>query len=586
LYRHLGYHYYVVFSLSVTVAERLHNTRANSRSFNHCRCRQINRSVPPFRTSVALPFGVALLVVIVSCCQSQLYASEIQTVYPLRSTGQNLLTNPLTAGLSPDSSQSQDIPAHDAPIGWQKGDGETIHDSVLFFQPSPVDSAGTIGITGGTDRQGVWQTPIEPCKPGRKYLFTAQFYRSQNALDGSYPEISLWGERTLLNTHWQTGRYQPLFAYQVCPEHTPDGDRMFKFINYYPGTTFQMRYPQLTLVETVAPTSNPEPDNDFFAIGAFGATAENLVEIKKIGFNSAVIGLNEESVAACIENNLHCTLNVPRQLDELAVKLEPVADKITTNRFAFYVNDEPGIHSFPVGRAIEIQRYLKKRFPGHFTTMAIVRPQVISAYQDGADYFMLDQYPVPNMPMTWLSDSIDTGADQVGSDRLQAVVQAFGGSGSAKHGWPRLPGFEEMNNLAYLAIIHGVRGLYFFTYPVITAADQGKKDISLLTRRLNGMRSWLSQKNDPEPVHLKMISKYRYDPQGRPGVHCTSKEQHHTKMLICANTLSTYVEAAIDSPRPGSLLWQDYFTGDRYHASLDTLYHRFAPLEVLVLIEQ
>ncbi|WP_176761374.1 hypothetical protein [Desulforhopalus singaporensis] len=114
-----------------------------------------------------------------------------------------------------------------------------------------------------------------------------------------------------------------------------------------------MRDPQLTLVETVAPTSNPEPDNDFFAIGAFGGTAENLVEIKKIGFNTAVIGLSKESVAACIENNFHCTLNVPRQLDELAVKLEPVADKITTNRFAFYVNDEPSIHSFPVGRAAD-----------------------------------------------------------------------------------------------------------------------------------------------------------------------------------------------------------------------------------------
>jgi hypothetical protein len=62
--------------------------------------------------------------------------------------------------------------------------------------------------------------------------------------------------------------------------------------------------------------------------------------------------------------------------------------------------------SFSEGQAEDIQKIIKERFPNAVTNMAIVRPQVIPFYEKGADYFMLDQYPVPNMPMSWLSNSL------------------------------------------------------------------------------------------------------------------------------------------------------------------------------------
>ncbi len=125
-------------------------------------------------------------------------------------------------------------------------------------------------------------------------------------------------------------------------------------------------------------------------------------------------------------------------------------------------------------------------------------------------------------------------------------------------GWPRLPAFDEMTCLAYLSVIHGSRGIYFYTYPAITSAPEGKEDFGRLLRRLNGMRSWLQVGN---------------------------AEQYNTGMLICVNTIRTYTEAHIEVPSGGPTDWQDYYTVGAYPVVDGIILARFAPLEVKVLLE-
>jgi hypothetical protein len=199
---------------------------------------------------------------------------------------------------------------------------------------------------------------------------------------------------------------------------------------------------------------------------------------------------------------------------------------------------------------------------------------------------MLDQYPVPNMPMTWLSDSMDEAAGYVGRNRLQSVIQAFGGEQYSSSGWPRLPTFAEMNCLSFLSIIHGSRGLYFYTFPSIMATAEGRADFSLLIGRLNSLRSWLQIVNDEKPVEVKMTSVYQVDPKGQPAVHCTTKEQFHTQLLICANTINTSVEAEIGVAEDRQHSWRDYYTGVPYAVVDKTILTRFSPLEVKVLLEK
>jgi hypothetical protein len=259
-------------------------------------------------------------------------------------------------------------------------------------------------------------------------------------------------------------------------------------------------------------------------------------------------------------------------------------DRIRRGKFSFYVNDEPEIHSFPRWKAADIQRILHDRFPGIPTSMAIVRPQGIPAYADSADLFMLDQYPVPSMPMNWLSDSMDQAAGYVGRNRLQSVIQAFGGSEWAKYGWPRLPTFAEMNCLSFLSVIHGSRGIYFYTFPIIAKDKQGKKDFQQVITRLQKISPWLQVENRPEPVTIEMLSANRVDPAGKPAVHCALKENDSVRMLLCANVLPTYTRASASVPDGRQAIWQEFFDGGKALAVNGGLILDFLPFEVKVFV--
>ena len=75
-----------------------------------------------------------------------------------------------------------------------------------------------------------------------------------------------------------------------------------------------------------------------------------------------------------------------------------------------------------------LKESLKHDHPGVLTAVAMLRPQMVEAYRDSADIFMLDPYPVPDMPMTWMSDTLEEAARHVPRERLWAVIQAFGGA--------------------------------------------------------------------------------------------------------------------------------------------------------------
>ena len=472
------------------------------------------------------------------------------------------------------------------PLFWSFGRGETIFDS--RFMVSQPDSRGvrSIGIVGGNDRRGRWKTTIPGCEQGEIYRFSADFIRDDRSKSNAYAEVSIWGQSYLLNNHRVVGRFQELSRDVVCPENIEDSDRLFSFSNFYPKATLWMRNPKLIKKEKKSVEIQEPPESSFFPLGVYGAGTEDFPEIREYGLNSVVISLNEPNVIACLAQEMNCTFSVPREPEKLLIKLKELEHLLKQRIFSFYLNDEPGIHSFPTWKAEELQRIIKDRFPESFTNMAIVRPQVIPDYQEAADYFMLDQYPVPNMPMTWLSDSMDEAASYVGRNRLQAVIQAFGGGEFEAGGWPRLPTFEEMNCLAYLAVIHGARGLYFYTYPAIASTDKSLEDFQRVIRRLNSMRSWLIQENEQEPVQIRMISDNRYDPQGNAAVHCVRKLQHNTQMLVCTNTIRTYVEAAISIAPNSNAQWQEYYSGETFYVFENELYNRFDPLEVKVLLEK
>lgn len=470
---------------------------------------------------------------------------------------------------------------------WIFGFGGQIYDSE-FYSGYSHGEIPALGIKAGRDRQGRWMSKIKSCKEGNRYRFEGEFFRDDRYNSRAYPEVSIWGHHFTLNTHRITGKYQKLWFELECPGILSRENSIFAFINDYPGTSFWMRNPKLFEVNKQNNHISPivVKKENFFPIGVYQVTAQNLNKIREIGLNTGVIPFNEENVKACLSENMHCTLAVPRDEHKLQELLEKIAPLIKQGRFHFYVNDEPGIHSFPKEKAEAIQRILKKLFPNIPTSMAIVRSWVVPEYMSAADYFLLDQYPVPNMPMIWLSDSMDDAARYVGRERLQSVIQAFGGDNFALGGWSRPPTFEEMNQLAFLSVIHGSRGIYFFTYPEIVGTEKTLKDFKAIVRRLNSLYTWLLVQNDPKEVGVEMVSDYKYGPKGKPAVHCARKEQYSTKMLICANVLRTYVVAKVEANESMSIRWENYFTGEVDYVVNNNLLGRFEPLEVKVWMEQ
>lgn len=503
----------------------------------------------------------------------------------------NLLHNPRLQRAAGGAAEQAAGSKENLPDGWFTAPAGTAQDSKFWYEIQ--EDGNVIGLTAGYDRQAAWSTVLPACQPGGSYLFSAEFFRGDRSDSQAYPEIVLWGQKYRLNTHRMTKKFQKLQAVVTCPAEYGAGERRFEFRNSSPGNTFSMRLPKLTAMAPAEPLPSSPPDSAFFPIGTYGATAKNLAEIRELGMNTAVIGMTEENIESCLSLNMHCTLAVPQDPEKLIHALDRMKPTLQAGKFSgqysgqfsFYVNDEPEIHSFPEGEAEDIQRIIKQYLPEAVTNMAIVRPQAIPFYEKGADYFMLDQYPVPHMPIAWLAESMDEAARHVGRDRLQSVIQAFGDDRYAAGGWPRLPTYEEMSCLAFLSVVHGSRGIYFFTYPSITATTQGKEDLTRLIRQLNSIKSWLRLHNEQEPVSLRMTSSNRLDPQGNPAVHCTRKEQYNTQMLICVNTIGTFIEAEIDVPAGRHTRWRDYYT-DQPHMVVDgNILARFAPYEVKVLLE-
>ena len=321
----------------------------------------------------------------------------------------NLLANPLLERTAVRAEQATAAGKAELPDKWFTVLQKDVQDSKFWHKME--DGGNVIGLTAGYDRQAIWSTALPDCRPGASYLFSAQFLR-QDRQDGlAYPEIRLWGRDYRLNTHRITDKFQSLQAVVTCPAEYDADERRFQFRNSYPGNTFWMRLPKLVQVaSTEEALATPKPDATFFPIGTYGASSQNLAEIRQLGMNTAVIGMTEENIEACLSQNMRCTLAVPHEPEKLIYDLERLKPLLQKGHFSFYVNDEPEIHSFPAGQAEDIQQIIKQHFPQAVTNMAIVRPQAIPFYQKGADYFMLDQYPVPHMPMTWLSESMDEAA--------------------------------------------------------------------------------------------------------------------------------------------------------------------------------
>ncbi len=209
--------------------------------------------------------------------------------------------------------------------------------------------------------------------------------------------------------------------------------------------------------------------SDPFPIGIYGATEDVFGELKEAGFNCVLASSTKDYVLSAKENGLKCIVGIPDKSTEngLDVRVKELIN--TSNILCWYLDDEPEGRCISPINIWKWGNYIRSFDKNQLTGLALVRSKRAGDYGDAVDILMVDTYPIPRRPMTWLSDSIDESSGSMSNRGKQvwAIIQAFGWSYFSES--PILknagnPTFEEERCLTYLAIVHGAKGILYYTY--------------------------------------------------------------------------------------------------------------------------
>jgi hypothetical protein len=353
---------------------------------------------------------------------------------------------------------------------------------------------------------------------------------------GVFPEVRIFGRSIKIDQHCLVGSFQQIFIDVNSGSYQEEA--RIRFVVDHPGESFWFTRPSLknrsAATESLPAIAAPATGGEF-PIGIYAARIQALDRIQAAGFNVvqsygkspdfAVNFLKETK-----ERGLGCLLSPPRQHDDLNRFLDLLErhDALRPrDRVWFYINDEPELRSVPPAQLAQLRRRLLEVYPRRLCATAMVRPHRIPYYKNAADIFIMDQYPIPKMPLTWLSDSIDEARSHLGDHRVWAVIQAFGGGHHAKQGWTRRPTLAEMRALSFLAVIHGVSGLFFYSYPDVSEDPSAWENLKSVVNELRRVESWLPVENLQSSLSWKveMTSPFRADARGRDAIHLAVKDR-------------------------------------------------------------
>jgi len=358
--------------------------------------------------------------------------------------------------------------------------------------------------------------------------------------------VEIFGQRHTLNQHFSYGRVQRLWLRVNSGRHR--GRAKLTFSNPHPEV-LAFGSPSLRLASP-EPTTGPEPEPTrfpaFFPVGIFAATLEGLPEIRAAGFNTVQSydsrpDVLRQMTTATAKLGLKFLPNFRRYDPNLSRQLGAAPALL-----GFYIEDEPEGRSVRPDSLVSLKQRLKQDHPGVLTAVAMLRPQMVREYRHACDVFLLDPYPVPDMPLTWLADCLEEASRHVDRERLWAVVQAFGGGKYVKDGWARRPTYLEMRCLTFLAIVHGAHGVFYFSYPEARADQATWEGLVKIVRQLRELRTWLVLPNEPNNLKLEMLSPFKTDAAGRPAVHYCLKRKGTEGLLILVNAIDRPVEFILE----------------------------------------
>lgn len=468
------------------------------------------------------------------------------------------------------------------PPGWHREDRQIpgVEASKIYISHGPEHSGELLALVGGLDRGGRVWCQVSGIRPHTEYTLEFLAFRPK-LTNGVYFEIEIFGRRHLINQQLSYGRVQPIVL-QVNSRKVRGKTRLV-FDNPH-QEILAFGEPSLR----ISPAKNTKRQTesvrlpDVFPVGLYAAGPDDLPAIRTAGFNAVQSYDSRPEVvtqmaALSASLGLKFLANIQHYQESLSKHLGGQPDLL-----GFYIEDEPEGRSVPPVKLGELNEALKRDHPGVLTAVAMLRPKMVKEYQHVADIFMIDPYPVPNMPMTWLSDCLEEAALSVPQKRLWAVIQAFGGGKHTQDGWPRRPQKVEMRCLTYLAVVHGAHGIFYFSYPEVSSDPPSWESLQGIVKELQDLQPWLVLPNLTPKRRLEMTSPFKVDASGRPAVHFCEKQQGREHLLFLVNVIDRPVSFYLQG-FPKQVNWVEGKFGNQKSVVRDgNIREKLGPYEVRI----
>lgn len=222
----------------------------------------------------------------------------------------------------------------------------------------------------------------------------------------------------------------------------------------------------LSVILAVSCARAPASVLERFPIGIFGVRQVSEVDaIAKEGFDTFMVEADTKTVRAmAIRARRHGMRLISHPGAFQAAGAAPSDLPVD----AWYAYDEPDVHGLSSATVAAGIAAIKNWDPKTPVTFVIGQGSPAKKYAGLGDALMLDWYPVPHHPIGTVADEIDKAYWYTGGRPLWFLVQSFDW-----RDWPqrnqkkprigRFPDHIELRAMSYLAIVHGAKGLFYYT---------------------------------------------------------------------------------------------------------------------------
>lgn len=220
-----------------------------------------------------------------------------------------------------------------------------------------------------------------------------------------------------------------------------------------------------------SPPKGPRAALSRFPIGIYGVNdPEHLGRLKKDGFDSFHTYSSDPVLLAALakeatRHGMHMVI-YPDRLREGSLS--------ATNGWpvdAWYLLDEPDVVKMSSAALRAISEKTRAWDPQRPQAFVIGQGSPAKIFGGIGDIMMMDWYPVPHMPAESVADQVDLVMAALPKEKpFWMVVQAYDWADETtdpeklkKGGGLRFPSHSEIRFMSYLAVLHGARGLFYFT---------------------------------------------------------------------------------------------------------------------------